>query len=54
MRRVKKRGAKVALGFTPYSGQTKEGLTQILTAAGFRQADVVERCNWFCALALNL
>jgi hypothetical protein len=29
-------------------------LTEILTAAGFTQAKVVERDNWFCALALNL
>ena len=53
MRRVMKPGAKVALGFTPYSGQPKKGLTEILTAAGFQQADVVERNDWFCALALN-
>ena len=54
MRRVMKPGAKVALGFTPYSGQPNKGLTEILTAAGFTQAKVVERDNWFCALALNL
>jgi hypothetical protein len=46
-------GAKVALGFTPYSGQPNKGLTEMLTAAGFQQANVVERDNWFCALALN-
>jgi ubiquinone/menaquinone biosynthesis C-methylase UbiE len=54
MRRVMKPGAKVALGFTPYSGQPNKGLTEMLTAAGFQQANVVERDNWFCALALNL
>ena len=54
MRRVMKPGAKIALGFTPYSAQPNEGLTQILTAAGFTKANVVERDNWFCALALNL
>ena len=53
IRRVMKPGAKLALGFTPYSGQPNKGLTEILTAAGFTQADVVERDNWFCALALN-
>jgi ubiquinone/menaquinone biosynthesis C-methylase UbiE len=54
MRRVMKPGAKVALGFTPYSGQPNKGLTEMLTAAGFQQANVVERDNGFCALALNL
>ena len=54
MRRVMKPGAKIALGFTPYSGQPNEGLTQILAAAGFTKAKLVERDNWFCALALNL
>jgi ubiquinone/menaquinone biosynthesis C-methylase UbiE len=54
MRRVMKPGGKVALGFTPYSAQRKEGLTQILTVAGFTKAKLVERDNWFCALALNL
>ena len=53
MRRVLKRGAKLALGFTPYSGQPKGGLAGMLTAAGFTQAKVVERDDWFCALALN-
>jgi ubiquinone/menaquinone biosynthesis C-methylase UbiE len=54
MRRVIKRGAKLALGFTPYSGQPKGGLMEMLTAAGFTQAKVVERGNWFCALALKM
>ena len=53
MRRVMKPGAGVALGFTPYSGQHKQGLTQTLSAAGFANATVVERDNWFCALALK-
>jgi ubiquinone/menaquinone biosynthesis C-methylase UbiE len=53
MRRVMKPGAKVALGFTPYSGHPKAGLTEILTAAGFTQADLVQRNSWFSALALN-
>ena len=54
MRRVIKRGAKLALGFTPYSGQPQGGLMEMLTAAGFTQAKVVERDNWFCALALKM
>ena len=51
MRRVMKSGARVAVGFTPYSGQQNRRLTQTLTAAGFTNATVVERDNWFCALA---
>jgi ubiquinone/menaquinone biosynthesis C-methylase UbiE len=51
--RVMKSGARVALGFTPYSGQPNEGLTETLMAAGFTNANVVERDNWFCALALK-
>jgi ubiquinone/menaquinone biosynthesis C-methylase UbiE len=53
MGRVMKSGARVALGFTPYSGQPNEGLTETLIAAGFTNANVVERDNWFCALALK-
>lgn len=53
MRRVMKPGARVAVGFTPYSGQQKQGLTQPLSAAAFRNATVVERDNGFCALALK-
>ena len=51
MRRVMKTGGRVALGFTPYSGQPKEGLIEILSAAGFTKANVVERNDWFCAIA---
>ena len=54
IRRVMKPGAKVALGFTPHSGQSKGGLTEMLTAAGLTKADMVERDEWFCALALYL
>ena len=53
IRRVMRTGAKVALGFTRYSGQSKEGSTEILTAAGFMKAHVVERNDWFCGLALK-
>jgi len=41
------------LGFTPYSGQPKEGLIEILSAAGLTKANVVERNDWFCAIALK-
>jgi hypothetical protein len=51
MRRVMKPGGKIALGFTPYSGQPNKGLAEALTAAGFRDAHVVEADKGFCALA---
>jgi ubiquinone/menaquinone biosynthesis C-methylase UbiE len=53
IRRVMKPGASVAIGFTPYSGQQNKELTEILGAAGFTKATVVERNTWFCALALK-
>jgi len=46
-----KPGARVALGFTPYSGQPNKGIAEALTAAGFKQAHVVESNKGFCALA---
>ena len=49
--RVMKPGARVALGFTPYSGQPNKGIAEALTAAGFKQAHVVESNKGFCALA---
>jgi ubiquinone/menaquinone biosynthesis C-methylase UbiE len=51
MRRVLRPGGRVALGFTPYSGQANKGLIDKLTAAGFTNAYVVERGKEFCALA---
>ena len=51
MRRVMRSGGRVALGFTPYSGQPDSGLTETLTAAGFTQARVVKSDEGFCALA---
>lgn len=53
MRRVMKSGARVAVGFTPYSGQRNQGLTQTLKTAGFVDATVAERDSWFCALAVK-
>ena len=38
MRRVMKPGGRVALAFTPYSGQKKAGVAEALTAAGFSPA----------------
>jgi ubiquinone/menaquinone biosynthesis C-methylase UbiE len=51
MRRVMKRGGRIALGFTSYSGQPNEGLPEKLTSAGFANAHVVETDKGFCALA---
>jgi ubiquinone/menaquinone biosynthesis C-methylase UbiE len=50
MRRVMKRGGRIALGFTPYSGQPNEGLPEKLTGAGFTKAHVAETDKGFCAL----
>ena len=51
VRRVMKPGARIALGFTGYSGQQNSGLAETLTAAGFSEAQVVESNLGFCALA---
>jgi ubiquinone/menaquinone biosynthesis C-methylase UbiE len=51
MWRVMKSGGTLALGFTPYSGQKNEGLTEKLIAAGFTKAHVLEKGRNFCALA---
>jgi ubiquinone/menaquinone biosynthesis C-methylase UbiE len=51
IRRVMKSGGTIALGFTPYSGQAKAALMGPLTAAGFVDAQVVEKDRNFCALA---
>jgi ubiquinone/menaquinone biosynthesis C-methylase UbiE len=53
MRRVMKPGGSIALGFTPYSGQSKSGLPELLTAAAFTEAHVVETERGFCALAIK-
>ena len=51
LRRCMRAGGKVALGFTPYSGQPNSGLAETLTAAGFTKAHVLEMDENFCALA---
>jgi ubiquinone/menaquinone biosynthesis C-methylase UbiE len=51
IQRVMKRGGRVALAFTPYSGQPKEGLIEVLTEAGFSDVHVVHIDQDFCALA---
>jgi ubiquinone/menaquinone biosynthesis C-methylase UbiE len=49
--RVMKPGGKIALGFTPYSGQPNRGFEATLFAAGFTKAQVVETGKAFCVLA---
>jgi ubiquinone/menaquinone biosynthesis C-methylase UbiE len=49
--RVLKRGGRIALGFTPYSGQPKTGVAGALVAAGFTEARIVESETAFCAIA---
>jgi len=49
VRRVMKAAGSIAVGFTPYSGQPNKGLAEALTAAGSRQAHVVESDKGFCA-----
>jgi hypothetical protein len=51
MWRVMRSGGTIGLGFTPYSGQKNEGLTEKLIAAGFTKAHVLEKARNFCALA---
>jgi ubiquinone/menaquinone biosynthesis C-methylase UbiE len=51
IRRVMQAGGRMALGFTPYSGQRQGGLTERLAAAGLTEAHVVETEMGFCVLA---
>jgi ubiquinone/menaquinone biosynthesis C-methylase UbiE len=51
IQRVLKHGGNVALGFTVNSGQPKEGVAELLTAAGFAEARIVDRPKLFCAIA---
>jgi ubiquinone/menaquinone biosynthesis C-methylase UbiE len=53
MRRVMKNvDGRIALGFTPYSGQSSNGLTEMLATAGFTEVQLVETERGFCALAI--
>jgi ubiquinone/menaquinone biosynthesis C-methylase UbiE len=51
IRRVLTVGGRVALGFTPNSRQPKSGVTELLSAAGFEAARLVDLRGGFCALA---
>jgi ubiquinone/menaquinone biosynthesis C-methylase UbiE len=51
LRRVLRMGGRVALAFTPRSGQGRAGITEILAAAGFAAPRLVQLRGGFCALA---
>lgn len=51
IRRVAKPGGRVALVFTPRSGQARAGLTELLSDAGFVETRLVEGERGFAALA---
>jgi ubiquinone/menaquinone biosynthesis C-methylase UbiE len=55
IQRVLKHGGRIALGFTPYSGQSKDGVSELLQAAGFAETRLVEEQGLgFCILATKL
>jgi ubiquinone/menaquinone biosynthesis C-methylase UbiE len=51
IRRVAKPGGRVALVFTPRSGQARTGITELLSDAGFVEARLVQGHAGFAALA---
>jgi ubiquinone/menaquinone biosynthesis C-methylase UbiE len=53
IRRVMRPGGRIALGFTPYSGQRSEGLTETHMATGFIDAHILEKDEDFRALAIR-
>jgi ubiquinone/menaquinone biosynthesis C-methylase UbiE len=54
IRRVLRPGAVLVLGFTPWSGQAKDGAVEMLASAGFEEIQVVEIEQGFCVLATKL
>jgi ubiquinone/menaquinone biosynthesis C-methylase UbiE len=46
-------GGRIALGFTRYSGQRREGLTETHIAAGITDPHILEKDKDFCALAIK-
>lgn len=53
LERVLKTGGTIALGFTPYSGQSKDGVPELLTNAGFANVRLVESGKGFCVIAFK-
>jgi ubiquinone/menaquinone biosynthesis C-methylase UbiE len=52
--RVMRTGGRLALGFTSYSGQSREGLIPVLSAAGFAEPRLFDVGRGFCALARHV
>src|SRR6516225_7533187 len=53
MQLMLKPGGTIALAFTPYSGQSKEGLTERVTAAGFTDAHMLTLGREFYVFAVR-
>ena len=51
IRRVMRRGGQIALAFTRYSGQPKDGVADLLTSAGFSSVRLVDKDDGFVVLA---
>lgn len=51
--RVMKPRAILAVGFTPYSGQKKNGVTEVLVEAGFIEPQLKEFKSCFCAVVMK-
>ena len=51
--RVTRSGGTVALGFTLHSGRSGTGIPELLSAAGFAEASMVETEGGFCVLAMK-
>jgi ubiquinone/menaquinone biosynthesis C-methylase UbiE len=49
--RVLRPGGRMALGFTPYAGQPRTGITDLVSAVGFAEARLVETEHGFFVLA---
>jgi ubiquinone/menaquinone biosynthesis C-methylase UbiE len=53
VRRVAKSQGRIALAFTPYSGQSADGLVETVAAAGFADARLVENDENICVVAVK-
>ena len=49
--RVCRHGGQLALAFTSYSGQQREGVPELVASAGFSDCRVIETDQAFCVLA---
>lgn len=54
IRRTLRIGGSIALGFTPHSGQSKDGLPELLRAAAFSDVKMIETELGFCVQALKI